>query len=89
MTLYIKFYVDLCPIQVDIRVNGKDVDLEMRLGDSGVAYFVQKSGSGEDANEGQCAAGSTAELDEAVSAHTETDFMVTNSDHFSCCVFNS
>lgn len=30
------------PLQVDIEINGEPVDLHMKLGDSGEAFFVQE-----------------------------------------------
>lgn len=35
------------PLQVDIEINGEPVDLQMKLGDSGEAFFVQKLESDE------------------------------------------
>lgn len=35
------------PLQVDIEINGEPVDLHMKLGDSGEAFFVQELGSDE------------------------------------------
>lgn len=33
----------LCFLQVDIEVNGEPVDLHMKLGDNGEAFFVQEA----------------------------------------------
>lgn len=35
------------PFQVDIEINGEPVDLHMKLGDSGEAFFVQELESDE------------------------------------------
>lgn len=35
------------PLQVDIEINGEPVDLHMKLGDSGEAFFVQELDSDE------------------------------------------
>lgn len=35
------------PLQVDIEINGEPVDLHMKLGDSGEAFFVQELESDE------------------------------------------
>lgn len=37
----------LFPLQVDIEINGEPVDLHMKLGDSGEAFFVQELDSDE------------------------------------------
>ena len=50
-------------------MNGEDVDLTMRLGDSGVAYFVEKVAAGDDQSTGDPVTGMTAELDEVVSMY--------------------
>lgn len=31
------------PLQVDIEINGESVDLHMKLGDNGEAFFVQET----------------------------------------------
>lgn len=31
------------PVQVDIEINGEPVDLHMKLGDNGEAFFVQET----------------------------------------------
>ena len=35
------------PLQVDIEINGEAVDLHMKLGEAGEAFFVQESESKE------------------------------------------
>lgn len=35
------------PCQVDIEINGEPVDLHMKLGDNGEAFFVQESEENE------------------------------------------
>ena len=35
------------PLQVDIEVNGEAVDLHMKLGDNGEAFFVQETENNE------------------------------------------
>lgn len=35
------------PRQVDIEINGEPVDLHMKLGDNGEAFFVQESEENE------------------------------------------
>lgn len=33
----------VCSFQIDIEVNGEPVDLHMKLGDNGEAFFVQEA----------------------------------------------
>lgn len=40
-------WADSAPCQVDIEINGEPVDLHMKLGDNGEAFFVQESDENE------------------------------------------
>lgn len=39
-SLYLHFF---CPLKVDIEINGESVDLHMKLGDNGEAFFVEET----------------------------------------------
>lgn len=36
------FHCETLILQIDIEINGESVDLHMKLGDNGEAYFVQE-----------------------------------------------